>query len=256
MIQREARHRLREGYGIRVFSKPELLRAWLEKEGLTLEERAHLITDAGQYPPEFNMAWDNAEFFIHMPFASTIDATGVYKRNEESLVFQARFRAGGRITQVLFMADVNADTIYNIVEITKDHHNEDRLKWAIMKISHHCSYKSLNCAEKGETKTTPNDHVKWLMEEQGEANGIMVSTSDPVPDVDTIQPPHFQAENYYLDVKRKKFGKWYVTQEYPTKENPKPLEIEITQTGYSVLQKVSSALGASLSTQSPRVGGE
>jgi len=48
MIRQEARHRLRIGKGIRVFSRPARLKEWLEKQGLTLESRAHLITDAGQ----------------------------------------------------------------------------------------------------------------------------------------------------------------------------------------------------------------
>jgi hypothetical protein len=47
VIRQEARHRLRTGEGIRVFSRPELLKSWLESEGLSLESRGHLITDAG-----------------------------------------------------------------------------------------------------------------------------------------------------------------------------------------------------------------
>src|SRR5712671_4026273 len=54
IIRQEARHRLRDGYGIRVFSRPKKLREWLEKQGLTLESHAHLITDAGQYVPGFS----------------------------------------------------------------------------------------------------------------------------------------------------------------------------------------------------------
>ena len=48
IIRAEARHRLRSGKGIRVFSRPDKLKDWLNDQGLTLESRAHLITDAGQ----------------------------------------------------------------------------------------------------------------------------------------------------------------------------------------------------------------
>ncbi|MFK4727412.1 hypothetical protein ABIE89_008512 [Bradyrhizobium niftali] len=42
---------------------------WLEKQGLTLESRAHLITDAGQYVPGFSMFGpERVQFFIHSPF--------------------------------------------------------------------------------------------------------------------------------------------------------------------------------------------
>lgn len=37
--RQEARYRLRQGTGIRVFSKPDKLKAWLEANGLTLEDR-------------------------------------------------------------------------------------------------------------------------------------------------------------------------------------------------------------------------
>ena len=50
-IQAEARHRLKKGYGVRVFSRPDALKKWLEDQGLTLESRKDFITDAGQVRP-------------------------------------------------------------------------------------------------------------------------------------------------------------------------------------------------------------
>lgn len=47
IIQAEARYRLIRGDGVRVFSRPETLEAWLKTQGLTLDARRHLITDAG-----------------------------------------------------------------------------------------------------------------------------------------------------------------------------------------------------------------
>lgn len=40
VIQDEARHRLKQGHGIRVFSCPDSLVEWLEDQGLSLEERS------------------------------------------------------------------------------------------------------------------------------------------------------------------------------------------------------------------------
>ena len=53
ILRQEARHRLKEGTGIRVFSKPQQLEKWLEDEGLTLEDRADLITNAGETIPDY-----------------------------------------------------------------------------------------------------------------------------------------------------------------------------------------------------------
>lgn len=50
-IRKEARHRLIEGTGIKVFSRPELLKDFLASHGLTLEDRKHCIVDAGKLVP-------------------------------------------------------------------------------------------------------------------------------------------------------------------------------------------------------------
>jgi hypothetical protein len=39
VIRQEARHRLRTGKGIRIVSRSELLKSWLESDGLSLESR-------------------------------------------------------------------------------------------------------------------------------------------------------------------------------------------------------------------------
>jgi hypothetical protein len=41
IIRAEARYRLKKGSGIRVFSRPDQLKKWLEGQGLTLESRQH-----------------------------------------------------------------------------------------------------------------------------------------------------------------------------------------------------------------------
>lgn len=66
ILRAEARHRLKNGERIRVFSRPERLKDWLESEGLSLEERKHLITSAGQLVPGFDdKSSKGVEFFVH-----------------------------------------------------------------------------------------------------------------------------------------------------------------------------------------------
>ena len=91
VIQAEARHRLVKGEGIRVFSRPGLLEEWLEDHGLTLKDREHLITDAGQLIPGFCLDEDELEFFVHSPFAMRLDDDEVVDRNRDALVVQATF---------------------------------------------------------------------------------------------------------------------------------------------------------------------
>jgi beta-lactamase superfamily II metal-dependent hydrolase len=144
VIRQEARKRLLDGSGIRVFSRPESLRGWLAENGLTLESRAHLITDAGQDVPAFStIDAGGAAFFVHCPFAWRTDDRGIEDRNQDSVALQARFAVDGEELYALLTADVDHETLSQIVQTTKRHGREDRLLWDLLKLPHHCSYLSL-----------------------------------------------------------------------------------------------------------------
>ena len=88
--RQEARHRLIEGEGIQVFSKPDKLKAWLEEQGISLDSRRDLITDAGSLAKGFSLADHEVEFFCHSPFIKHCDE-GDDLRNSAALIFQVRF---------------------------------------------------------------------------------------------------------------------------------------------------------------------
>lgn len=254
IIQAEARHRLLIGDGIRVFSRPGLLKEWLKKNDLRLEDRQHLITDAGQLAPEFSLEEQGVEFFVHSPFASRLEDGGVLDRNSDALAFQATFRVGSTETRFFLGADLINEILRDIVNITKFHGNESRLEWDIFKISHHCSYLSL-APDKGKDKTEPIEEVRWLFEEQGNRGGVIVSTSKPIPSNDNDkQPPHRQAANYYKEVAAALGGQFIVTMEQPTKSAPEPLRIDIDGFGLTI-KKVTRSSGIKVTShQAPRAG--
>lgn len=248
IIRQEARDRLKQGSGIRVFSRPAKLKEWLEENGLTLESREHLITDAGQPVPGYSTSGpERVEFFIHSPFGWRQDDNELVDRNQDSVVFQATFAEGGRLTRALFMSDIDHDAIEKIVTTTKKHGNEDRLLWDVFKVPHHCSYTAVG-PEKGEDETQPTDEVKWLCETQGQERHTMMSTSKSIPikgsDEDKdVQPPHREAAAYYKRVASAKDGQFKVTMDLPSASKPKPTRIEITDRGARLLT-VSATVGA------------
>jgi hypothetical protein len=244
IIREEAKYRLRKGAGIRVFSKPTLLKDWLNKEGLTLESRAHLITDAGCLAPDFSISVDGAEFFIHSPFASNLNQSGEPVRNDDCLTFQITFEIRSVRSYAFFAADAPYHVLSQIVEITEDHDNTDRLDWDVMSISHHSSYLSIG-PEKGKDQTVPVPGVKTLLEDHARTKAIYVSTSDRIPDVDTTQPPHRQAAEYYKDCASDRSGRYIVTMLHPNVANPKPLVIKIDSLGTTVASTDSSHSGTS-----------
>jgi hypothetical protein len=257
-IQAEARYRLKQGYGIRVFSRPAALKEWLEKQGLTLESRQHLITDAGQLAPELSLAIDGVEFFVHSPFAWRQDASTVIDRNRDSLVMQATFMVNQIPTRFILGSDVDWCALTDIVKVTKYHGREERLLWDILKLMHHCSYLTLG-PDRGVDKTIPVDEVKWLFETQGQRGCIIVSCSDSIPAKNTtedksVQPPHRQAANYYRDVVSDKDGEFVVTMEHPKVSNPKPVVIEITGLGGRLKKPQVIGAAAVTGTNAPRAG--
>jgi hypothetical protein len=127
-LQAEARYRLEHNYGVRVFSRPATLEAWLKKKGITLADRQHLITDAGQLAPELILANDGVEFFTHSPFGWRQNDSTVIDRNGDSLVMQATFLVATRSTKVILGSDVDHTALSDIVTVTKKHGRESRLE--------------------------------------------------------------------------------------------------------------------------------
>ena len=251
VLRQEARHRLEKGYGIKVFSRPKHLKDWLNSKNLTVDDRRDFIVDAGDTVDSVTLAEDGIEIFSHSPFAEQ-DGDQTLDRNSHSLVHHATFEVEGHQTKFFLGADTPYDVLGRIVTITKNHGNEDRLQWDIYKTPHHCSYKSLG-PEKGVNRTEPTEEIQELLD-YGRAHGIIVITCDPVPSVDTDQPPHRQAHKTYKDHSGSLNGDLVITMENPNKDQPKRTVIEIGSRG-ATLKRVYAAGAAAVITQSSnRVG--
>lgn len=253
VLRTEAQHRLLNGRGIRVFSRPERLKEWLEERGLTLESRLHCIVDAGQLVPSFTIAADAVEFFVHSPFAVRQNANEVEQRNSDAIAFQARFIVNDRDTRLLMLSDLGYEDLAAIVRVTQAYGNADRLEWDICGLPHHCSYLSLG-PEKGTTKTKPVPEVEVLYETKGRARSVLVSSSDPIRHVETIQPPHFQAANYYSTAAAGHAGEFCVTMQHPKEAAPEPLVIHIDGRGARPEKRLAGAAAVITSRPAPRAG--
>ena len=255
ILQTEARYRLKNGARIRVFSRPAQLEKWLKQNGLTLVSRQHLITDAGRYVPGWEA--DNAKglaIFVHSPFAARQDDGTFDDRNMNCLVFQATFRDGGTATRALLMGDTTYPCIADIVRITKYHGNTDRLKWDIVKLPHHSSWKSLG-ADKGINETKADPLVAELYETHGQLKSRMISMSKPIPtNDDDDQPPHRQAANYYKRIARQKSGEYAVTMEHPSVAAPAPMVIAIDWRGAAIKKPGGTVGSVAVSSPAPRAG--
>lgn len=240
IVQAEARYRLKNKKGIRVFSRPDRLSSWLKKQGLDIKDYKDFITDAGQLVPGFTLADEGIEFFVHSPFAERCDEKTVIDRNDASLVFQVRFQEEEAQADLILSADSTWEIWQSIIKVTTYHKREDRLRWNLFKLPHHCSYLAL-AEEKGKDRTIPIVELRWLFEKQSQEGCSVVSTSDPIPATDTDQPPHRQAANYYKGVMAERDGDFLVTMEHPSEDAPEPMVFEVGPDGLTYTESASAA---------------
>ena len=257
IIRSEARHRLREGKGIRVFSLPQRLKQWMEDEGIEYESRKHLIVDAGKLVPGYSKDGpERAEFFVHCPFAWRQDENTVVARNEDSIVMHVTFVEGNRESKLFLASDVDHETLSAIVQTSRKHNNKHRLHWDVMKLPHHCSYLSLG-PERGQNETKPAPDVKYLFEDMRQERSYIVSPSLPIPEKgaedDNDQPPHRQAANYHRRVSNGRDGEFTVTMEHPSKSRPKPFAYKVTALGIG-LEIAAISVSSSAAASTPRAG--
>lgn len=258
LVRSEARHRFHEGQGVRVFSRPDRLERWCEAEGIDFESRKHLIVDAGNLVPGYAKDGpEKVEFFVHCPFGWRQDENTVIERNEDSIVMHATFLEGGQESRLLMASDVNYETISEIVQITRQHGNEDRLRWDIMKLPHHCSYLALG-PESGADETTPVPDVKWLFEDQREEGSVIVSSSCPIPVKGSEEdkndlPPYRQAANYHRRISNERDGEFMVTMEQPSEANPRPFAYKVTALGVA-FAATAPMISSAAASETPRAG--
>lgn len=259
-IQKEARERFKAKKKIRVFSRPERLRKWCEDNDVDLEERRHLVTDAGQIVPGFSTRADGVEFFVHSPFAMRQDENTVEDRNADALVLHATFTVDGVETKLFLASDVGHAELTDIVTITESRDNEDRLTWDLFKLPHHCSHHSLSSEPRNGDKSKPEPKVARLFEDYGRGNCVVVSTSEPIPakgserDAKGANPPHRQAANYYRQDVVDDTADFKVTMEHPDAEKPAPLVVEIDGFGTTVKKPRRAAAVVATTARAPRAG--
>ena len=254
IIRQEARYRLKQGSGIRVFSRPEQLKKWLEGEGLSVADRQALITDAGQLVPGWWAEVQGVEFFVHSPFASRTDDGSYVERNDGCLVLHATFSADGTKTKVFFGADIRQLPLSEIIRITRSKNREERLESDVVKVPHHSSYLSLG-PEKGKDKTVPTEEIAYFYEKKLQRRAILVSTSRLIPaDENDNQPPHRQAADYYEEQATAQAGEYVITMKHPRASSPETLVVEISSNKAKLKRAYSGGIAAAVSSPARRAG--
>lgn len=253
--RREARHRLKNKTGIKVFSKPEGLRDLITSWEMPADSLAEFIIDAGTVLDTFTLQHDGIEFFVHSPWMQRCDESDAdikRVRNAAALVFNVRFDAQGQIYDYLAIGDATASVLEEIVTITERKNRSDRLQWDLLNIPHHCSYLALaDIGNKSTITTEPIATVKQLLS-MGKKGSYMICSSaafKPSKAAEAaIHPPHIQARRTYEAYLQAVGGEAFlVTGEHGDLKQPVPVVVQIQKSGLSV-KAVSETASAAVMT--------
>ncbi len=249
VIRQEARYRLKNGYGIKVFAEPDKLDKWLEENDLSTDDAENSIIHAGTLLDNSkHELGEELEVFVHAPFSE--DSDDVEDRNDPSIVLQLRLYNLSRETNIFITGDAPHEILDKIVERSENGENADYLKWDIYDIPHHCSHTGLS-DKRGDKITETSDNIKRLLSDYSQQNAVMIASCRPFSDVgkDDTQPPHYQTRDAYIEYSGKK--RFIATMEYPNERNPKPLVYEIDMFG---IHEKPNILSPIISTPAPRAG--
>lgn len=249
IIRDEARYRLKNGYGIKVFASPDSLMDWLEDQEIEYDDVANLIVHAGQLLDLPDSLGDEIQVFVHAPFSD--DSEEVQDKNDPSIILQIRLFNDDHETNLLITGDTPYRILDKIVDISKANNNESYLAWDIYDIPHHCSYTGLNeKSEKDVRILTPTDNVQWLLKQSGKS-AYTVASCDKV--TEETSPPHMCAKRAY----EKYTGsdvKFIATMEHISTGGGKPTPIKFEIDSMGLTLKRNNSRENYLKQSAPRAG--
>ncbi len=222
IIRNEARHRLKNANGIKIFADPDTLKDWLEDQEIDYDDVKHLIIHAGE-TISISGYEDEIEIFVHAPFSD--DSEEVQDKNDPSIVMQVRLFGEESETNILITGDTPYSVLDKIVDISVEQGNEDKLAWNIYDIPHHCSHTGLNKKEDKDTRNiTPTENVQWLLE-QAQDNAYMVASCEKI--TEDTSPPHIIAKRAYKQYTASDVS-FMATMEHKRLKDSKPSPIVFT----------------------------
>ena len=249
IIRAEARYRLKNGYGIKIFAAPDSLIDWLEEQEIEYDDVANLIVHAGQTMDLPGSLGDEIQVFVHAPFSD--DSEDVQDKNDPSIVLQVRLYDADHETNMLITGDTCYQVLDKIVDISKANDNESYLAWDIYDIPHHCSHTGLN--KKGEKDVhvlTPTDNIQWLLKQSGK-NAYTVASCQKV--TEDTSPPHMCAKRAYEKYTAADVTFQVTMEHIPTGGGkPTPIKFEIDSMGLTL--KRTNTRENYLRKSAPRAG--
>jgi hypothetical protein len=249
ILRNEARYRLKNKYGIKVFAAPDSLKTSLESQGIDYEDVKGLIVHAGQIVELPATIQDELQVFVHAPFSD--DSEDVQNKNDPSIVLQLRLYNARRETNVLITGDTPYQVLDKIVDISQTNGNEEYLCWDIYDIPHHCSHTGLNKKDQDVKVLTPTENVQWLLKKAA-TRAYMVASCVEI--TEETSPPHMCAKRGYETYTGSGVEFLATMEHIPTGGNGHPTPIQFSVDSMGVTLKSNNLNTAYFGKSAPRAG--
>lgn len=249
ILREEARYRLKNGYGVKVFANPNNLSDWLKEHEIKYEDVDHLIVHAGQTLELPDTLEGEMKVFVHAPFSD--ESEEVNDKNDPSIVLQVCLINDKHETNILITGDTPYQVLDKIVDISTENDNEKYLAWDIYDIPHHCSYTGLN--DKGEKEVrviTPTENIQWLLTQSGK-NAYMVASCVKI--TEETSPPHISAKRAYEKYSAEDVS-FLATMEHTPLSGGKPTPIKFLIDSMGVTLRQARMQEVYLKKSAPRAG--
>lgn len=166
--------------------------------------------------------------FVHAPIKEDEEDQ---ERNETSVGLRVQVKEGDKTGQALLLGDLSYPSIRRVFDETKNHKNEDKLKWDVFLAPHHCSKSVMYYKGVGEEEETLKQDILDDIENAAEEIGFVIASCDPIPSKNEPgdNPPHAKARKRYEEIAPNGF---LCTGEHPNENCPEPIVFEVTAEGF------------------------
>jgi hypothetical protein len=174
-----------------------------------------------------------------LPKSENADEEEILTKNQSSVILQFSIRSGSQADACLFLTGGDAEVaIWE--KLWQKHQHTNWLQYDVLQTPHHCSWHSLSYdswSEKGNKAEISPDALNALS--QARSGGMIIASCKPIKDDDS-DPPCIGAKRRYETITRDVSGTFKCTGEYPSKNTPDVLEIEITTAGPRISSQCAS----------------
>ena len=137
--------------------------------------------------------------FVHGPFKQGSEED-VGDRNDTSVALQAVFGDDPSVGGVILFGDHKYPMMRKIFDVTKEHGNEENLRWQVLLAPHHCSKSVMYQTEDG--KLVLKQDMLDDLEAYQVGAGYVVASANCIPasNEDGDNPPHALAKKRYQEI--------------------------------------------------------